>query len=1025
MLLLAVLVLPSALAQSCGDYVNSDITLSANLTDCAGNALVVNSSNVILDCDGYWITKASPFDSYGVLVNGFDNVTIKNCNIRLFSQNIRIASANDIWVMDNDLTNSTYAGVYSQNSDNINVLRNIIHGNNTQRAVYFAFNVNNSQIINNSIKDSRFYGTLVGGGNVLIQGNNYTDCIGQSLAVTSSKDVQLVENIITGTTGTGIGLSSLFEELNISIIKNTIYNNSQGISVGDGTFFIRNNTLFNNTDKDLYFNSVTNNPNIVSEINNLKSPDQTQNIVLSISDNSFTTMGFSWNETNTVPSNYLNFKNKTFKIIGLSSLQINSLKVHWDESELSGYDETRFELWEYNSGSWTNKNAILNITSNTLSLTNSFFYPGRVYSILEKNIGPNITQCENITSPGNYVLQNSVFSVDQDCFRITDVENINFDCNGYTINTNGYNALYTENTNNITFKNCSISEESYFYLGINSSNTTIISSVENKSIDALINDNDCWIPYPGTSFSSGNYEWCDGNYIYDLNSVFAIKLEDNVYINASDVYVIGNNKTGWFMEFSQDQTNITLDGLDISFFELGILLSSSNSYILSNNVHNNSLGIFVNSGSENVFNNNIISNNDRGSLLGLIVDFDMFNNVFENNGYGVTTYLDLAEEYLTGLELITNTSFGTAGIQTSQIINNSFVNNINSGLTVLLLGNDNIIHGNNFSSNQGFGAIIFSGGNSVLNITKNEINYNNMSGMLVFGNEIYFAENDIFSNGDGITMPDEKTLYVFNNITETFVGESIKLSNALLYSGVVFDMGTNTNIVYNNSIIDNYYYGLVVWDQSSPVNLFYNYICNNTIRGGLNISQVMSLGIEFNASSTDPYFNTYCDNNLRWYEMSSKLNVFFSPIDADVIIRSYPSGEIYYPLYNETGFLEYYLPQYYIYNNTPVILNIFSYDISKSGYDSKTGIVVMSSEQNITESLSKIFVPSIICPVNSTSNICGLMVESGAGLGAFIQLMGESVPYLLLVIIIITIVGAIAFAVGSVIVYYIRGNRGF
>ena len=58
---------------------------------------------------------------------------------------------------------------------------------------------------------------------------------------------------------------------------------------------------------------------------------------------------------------------------------------------------------------------------------------------------------------------------------------------------------------------------------------------------------------------------------------------------------------------------------------------------------------------------------------------------------------------------------------------------------------------------------------------------------------------------------------------------------------------------------------------------------------------------------------------------------------------------------------------------------------------------------------------TITCPVNDTSGICSTMDGAGAGLGVFIQYMGQALPYLLIVLGLVAIIIAVGFAVAGVI----------
>jgi hypothetical protein len=63
----------------CGD-VRSDITLTNNVSS-TGTCFTIVANDVVLDCDGSWINYSTSDAGYGILNSGYDNVTIKNCNI--------------------------------------------------------------------------------------------------------------------------------------------------------------------------------------------------------------------------------------------------------------------------------------------------------------------------------------------------------------------------------------------------------------------------------------------------------------------------------------------------------------------------------------------------------------------------------------------------------------------------------------------------------------------------------------------------------------------------------------------------------------------------------------------------------------------------------------------------------------------------------------------------------------------------------------------------------------------------------
>ena len=58
---------------------------------------------------------------------------------------------------------------------------------------------------------------------------------------------------------------------------------------------------------------------------------------------------------------------------------------------------------------------------------------------------------------------------------------------------------------------------------------------------------------------------------------------------------------------------------------------------------------------------------------------------------------------------------------------------------------------------------------------------------------------------------------------------------------------------------------------------------------------------------------------------------------------------------------------------------------------------------------------AITCPVNDTSGVCGTMEGAGAGLGIFIQYMGQALPVLLIILAMVGIIVAVGYGIAVVI----------
>jgi F0F1-type ATP synthase assembly protein I len=58
---------------------------------------------------------------------------------------------------------------------------------------------------------------------------------------------------------------------------------------------------------------------------------------------------------------------------------------------------------------------------------------------------------------------------------------------------------------------------------------------------------------------------------------------------------------------------------------------------------------------------------------------------------------------------------------------------------------------------------------------------------------------------------------------------------------------------------------------------------------------------------------------------------------------------------------------------------------------------------------------AITCPVNDSSGVCGTMEGAGAGLGIFIQYMGQALPVLLIILAMVGIIVAVGYGIAYVV----------
>lgn len=59
---------------------------------------------------------------------------------------------------------------------------------------------------------------------------------------------------------------------------------------------------------------------------------------------------------------------------------------------------------------------------------------------------------------------------------------------------------------------------------------------------------------------------------------------------------------------------------------------------------------------------------------------------------------------------------------------------------------------------------------------------------------------------------------------------------------------------------------------------------------------------------------------------------------------------------------------------------------------------------------------AITCPENSTTDgVCATMSEAGAGLGIFVQYMGQALPVLLIILAMVGVIVAVGYGIASVV----------
>lgn len=230
--LITSLYLPQALAQSCGDLVFADITLSSDMNCTSGfYALEVRADNINIDLNGYTISGFGI--NSGIRVLGYDNVTISNGQIQGFSLAVNTASTQNLTVTGIEfyrvgsgviISSGVFADVYNNQfykttAPGVSVV-NFMAGQSSN-SVY--------------ISDNEFYRARVGievcgdhADNVLIYNNDISYSADYGIHFSHSQNNTVQGNIIEESGNTAIRMD---DTSNTHIDGNSLFNSGSGIGL--------------------------------------------------------------------------------------------------------------------------------------------------------------------------------------------------------------------------------------------------------------------------------------------------------------------------------------------------------------------------------------------------------------------------------------------------------------------------------------------------------------------------------------------------------------------------------------------------------------------------------------------------------------------------------------------------------------------------------------------------------------------------------------------------------------------------
>ena len=775
-----------------GSYNNTlDTNLAFNSTSAVallnslGNNLLNNLAyrsilgfNVTNSTGSYLFNNTAYNNSNSFYLEGAANNTLDSNTAFNSSSGFRIFNSSGNFLLGNLGYNNSLYGFFSQLGSNN--LSNNFAFNNTIYGFYLN-NSNSSYLFNNTAyNNSGSYNLERSGNNTLA--NNFAFSSVNGFRLFNSSGNSLLNNL-------GYNNSFGFFILNATgnyLFNNSAYNNSNsGFNIINSNTTLLRNIVFSNM-LDVLVNSTSSFLLNMTNMSFLNPIGTSYNYtVLSILDTvaSGNIYSVSWASNSTaVPISHLSFANKFVNISNLSgAVSIDSLNWSWNDSELTGYSENKFEIWKYN-GSWTRLSSSPDTVNNLLSIAS--LSPASIYGILQNNnLPPGIT----LNRTGNNEHVNNTNNVTLNFTAIDDF-NLTLGCSLY-INGNLNQTNGSVQNNTLTNFNLNVTLGIYSWF-VNCTDGTMSNVSETRAFSV----NDTILPaiyftsptdnsgyFLNRSYALANATATDANLasinisIYDyagaliassinaaspLFANFSGLFQGIYYFNAT-AYDLGGNSN------STETRNVTIDTTvpPVSF---------SPPTDVSGSVVNRSF-ILVN-----------VSSSDINLLNITIRLYNSSNSLINSTAIGTSPYFVNFTNLADGQYYFNATAYDLAGNQNSTETRNVSI--------------DKVIPVINFVPPTDISGTLVNRSYALANVTATDANLANIT---VF---LYNSSNTLVNSSTGTTSP------LFANFSGLFQG-------IYYFNATAYDLGGNSNSTETRNVtIDTLLPALAV---QSPINTNY------------------------------------------------------------------------------------------------------------------------------------------------------------------------------------------------------------
>jgi len=558
---------PLAVPSKCGILSTAVYTLYNNVSS-AGTCFTIGADNVTLDCAGYTINYSQSVAGYGINNSGgWDNLTIRNCNIRhggsATSNNdaIYLSGVENSTIRNNIITTGGTTdnnAIYAESSTNCTIVNNTLYPFGTSwnnRGVYLTSSSNSNIIINNSI---------ITNGSGSSSNNNYAILISSS----NNNNIKL-NNLSTNGGGDNqngievIGVSSFNNIINNTIITNGAKGDNDGITFWSGSSnnnAINNSISTNGTDYNdgVFFAHTSENNSIINNILSTSGSNSHAFHFNAISSNFPAQNNLINNTLNKVEGYDLYFADAGINGTYLIDQPISNYSFTGTGGIVYFKNTTHGEIRFLEAINGSGSNLIGNSTSDIIIGDNSAFVNSSSNSGLNRSA--NITlEMTGLTQPK--ILKDGALCTD--CIRVAwDNENITFNVThftNYSVVENTSLEIWDDNDPEGGSKNRSTNEQIFFYANYTLTNGTVINSTygnctinfSDSYTNMTYNSSSYYWEYNRTFSSSATYQWN-----VSCNSTFAvsnISLTDSITVsNAPSVtlnFPVNNNNS---VNFSND-----------------------------------------------------------------------------------------------------------------------------------------------------------------------------------------------------------------------------------------------------------------------------------------------------------------------------------------------------------------------------------------------------------------------------------------------------------------------------------------